>query len=158
MKKCVTLLSENMDQYTSGRIIISYYSSTLHPSYRHVQRLYLRVGNLVVSIARDPRVSVHRMLRLILIAIALYPKFIQFLAYVRLTCILSVSVKVFCALNVPRYMTLPLSSLLDEALYSMANIKSSTCGGRVTVTFIPSVRALLLNLHVSFLTLIGSMK
>ena len=82
-KKCVILPLANTDLYTSARIIISYYSSNQMKPYRYVQRLYLRLGPMVVSTVRYPKVSVHHTLRAMLIAVCLYPKFLHYLPSVR---------------------------------------------------------------------------
>ena len=156
-KKCVTLLSENMDPSISGRIIISYYSSNLTKRYRYVQRVYLRLGPMVVSTVKYPKVSVHHTLRAMLIAVALYPKFLNLVPSVRSTFILKSWVKAFLTVNVRRYTRLPLKALLKEASYSMENIKNLTYGGRVTLTTFPDVKDLLLNLHVNVLTLMDFM-
>ena len=152
-KKCVTLLSENMDPSISARIIISYYSSNRTKRYRYVQRIYLKHGPLVVSTVKYPKVSVHHTLRAMLIAVALYPKFLNLVPSVRSTFILRNWVKAFLTDNVRKYTHLPLKVLLKEASYSMENIRNLTYGGRVTLTTFPDVKDLLLNLHVNVLTL-----
>ena len=156
-RKCVTLLSENTDPSISDRIIISYYTSTLRPSYKHVQRLYFRHGDLVVSIVNSPKVNVLRMLRVTLIALCLYPKFLRYLPHVGSAYILKNWVKVFCKVNEKKYTRLPLRSLFKEASCSMELIRNSVCGGRVTVISTPNVKDSLINLHVIFLTLTESM-
>lgn len=156
-EKSATLLSVNTDLYTFARIIISYYSSNQTKPYKYVQRLYLRHGPLVVSIAKSPKENVHRTLRRMLIALALYPKFLKLVPSVRSAFILRNWVKAFLAVNVKKYTRLPLKALLKEASYSMENIRSLTYGGRVTLTSSPDVKDLLLSLHVNVLTLTQSM-
>ena len=157
VKKCVTLPLANTDPYTSARIIISYYSSNQMKRYRYVQRLYLKHGLLVVSIVKSPKVNVHRTLRRMLIALALYPKFLKYVPSVRSAFILRNWVRSFLLVNEKKYTRLPLSVLLKEASYSMENIKSLTYGGRITLISTQSVKDLLLNLHVNVLTLTQSM-
>lgn len=157
VKKCVTLPLANTDLYTSARIIISYYSSNQMKRYRYVQRLYLKHGLLVVSIVKSPKVSVHHMLRHMLIALALYPKFLKYVPSVRSAFILRNWVRSFLLVNEKKYTRLPLSALLKEASYSMENIKSLIYGGRITLISTQSVKDLLLNLHVNVLTLTQSM-
>ena len=156
-KKCVTLPLANTDPYTSARIIISYYSSPQTKRYRYVQRLYLKRGRLVVSTVKYPKESVHHTLRAMLIAVALYPKFLKCLPSVRSTYILKNWVKVFYKVNARKYTHLPLASLLNEASSSMEIIKSSMCGGRLTLTSSPNVKDLLVNLHVNVLTVMEYM-
>ena len=156
-KKCVTLLSANMDLYTFARIIISYYSSNQMKRYRYVQRIYLKHGPLVVSIVKSPKDNVLTTLRRTLIVLALYPKFLKLVPSVRSTFILKNWVKAFLTVNVKKYTRLPLKALLKEASYSMENIKSLTYGGRVTLFSTHDVKDLLLNLHVNVLTLTQSM-
>ena len=115
-KKCVTLLSENMDPSISARIIISYYSSNQTKRYRYVQRVYLKHGPLVVSTVKYPKVSVHHTLRAMLIAVSLYPKFLNLVPSVRSILILRSWVKAFLTVNVRKYTHLPLKTLLKEAI------------------------------------------
>ena len=99
------------------------------------------------------KVSVHHTLRAMLIAVALYPKFLNLVPSVRSTFILRNWVKAFLTVNVRKYTHLPLRALLKEASYSMESIRNLTYGGRVTLTTFPDVKDLLLNLHVNVLTL-----
>ena len=154
-KKCVILPLANTDLYTSDRISISYYTSPLKPSYKLVQRLYLRHGNLVVSIVSSPKVNVHRTLRATLIALALYPKFLRYLPRVRSAYILKNWVKAFCYVNERRYTHYPLATLFKEAQLSMESMRNSISGGRVTVISSRNVKDMLISLHVSLLTLTG---
>lgn len=156
-KKCVILPLANTDLYTSARIIISYYSSNQTKSYKYVQRLYLRLGPMVVSTVSYPKVSVHRTLRAMLIAVCLYPKFLHYLPSVHSAFILKNWVKAFCKVNERKYTHLPLSSLLSEASLSMDAIRNLMYGGRLTLTSTPNVKDLLINLHVNVLTLMESM-
>ena len=157
MKKCVTMLLANMDPYTSARIIISYYFSTQKKPYKYVQRLYLRHGRLVVSTVKYPKVSAHRTLRAMLIAVCLYPKFLKCVPSVRSAYILKGWVKAFCKVNERKYTHLPLAILLKEASLSMENIRSLIFGARLTLTSTPNVEAMLINLHTNVLIATESM-
>ena len=156
-KKCVILPLANKDLYTSARIIISYYSSNQTKPYKYVQRLYLRLGPMVVSTVKYPKVSVHHTLRAMLIAVCLYPKFLHCLPSVHSAFILKSWVKAFCKVNERKYIRLPLSSLLKEASLSMESIKNLMYGGRLTLTSTPNVKDLLVNLHLNVLTLMEYM-
>ena len=157
LHRCVILPSVNMARNTSGRIIISYSISPTNESYKYVTKVYLRYGPLVVSIANTRAATLHSTLRAMLTAIAMYPSFLRRLPSVRSVYILKSWVKAYCKMNARKYTKLPLSSLLDEALSSMAILQSSVYGGRVTLTSTRSVKDLLINLHVSYLRLIQYM-
>ena len=123
--------------------------------YRKWNTLYVKHGPLVVSMRNTPKVTLHNMFRRMLVVLALYPKFIKCHPRVRSRYILDSWVKVFLRLNVKKYMKLPLETLLKEASNSMALIRNLTYGGRVTLSFTPSVKDLLVNLHLCVCTLIN---
>gem|GEM_PF-6660571 len=156
-RKCVTMPLVNMDPYISARIIISYYSLTQKKSYKYVQRLYLKHGPLVVSTFKYPKESAHRTLRVMLIAVCIYPKFLKCVPSVHSAYILKSWVKAFCKVNVRKYMRLPLMTLLKEASYSMENIRNLIYGGRLTLTSTPNVADMLINLHTNVLIATESM-
>ena len=117
-------------------------------------RLYVRVGRLVVSMYKPPKVPLQTMLRAMLIALALYPDFLRLAVSGRSVPTLSGSVSRFLKMKEKVYMKKPLQNLSIEACSSMENISSLTCGGRVQLSSFPDVKSLLLSLHVGVLTLI----
>lgn len=183
MQKSVTLPWESTVPYTSARIIISYYSSMplnsrkrrrtdlvnfltglgtiqktnplLPTCYRSWNTVYVRLGSLAVSMRNSHRETLLSTCRRMLVVLALYPKFIKYHPRVRSRFILDSWVRVFLRVNLRKYMRLPFATLLKEASNSMVLIRSLTYGGRVTLSFTPSAKDLLVNLHLSVCTLIN---
>ena len=160
MKRLDTFYVANTVPYISARISISYYLSEfpIKPGsskhYRTPDKLYIRLGNLVVLMSRSPKESVVVTLRRMLIVLALYPKFLELAPSDNSVYILSAWVTRFLNVNYPKYMKLPLKTLYEEALLSMARIRSLTSGARITLTSIPDAKVTLLNLNTAVLSLI----
>lgn len=147
------LLSE-CDLNISARISISYYISVQKPSYKYAQTLYLRVGRLVLSMPKLPKVKLLTMCRAMLIALALYPKFLKLVPSVRSAYILRGWVKAFWKVHERKYMKLPLRTLLEEACRSLISLRFLIYGGRVTLISTLNVEDLLIDLHTKLLTFI----
>lgn len=155
--KCVTLPAASTDPYISGRIIISYYGSTMRRSYKYVNKLYCKHGHSVVLMYNSRAVPVRTTLRAMLTALALYPKFLRHVPSDRSSRILLGWVTRFCKVNEKKYMNAPLQTLLRQACLSMASIENSLCGARFTLTTSQSVRDILINLHMLVCNLTGYM-
>ncbi len=156
-QKCVTLHVANMDPYTCAHITISYYGLMTKKSSRYVTNLYIRHGDMAVSIASSRKEKLATTLRRMLIVIALYPRFISSISSDLSLRILDSSVNAFLRYHERKYMRLPLTSLLTLASQSMELIRPFGCGYHVTLSSIPSVKASLLSLHMSYITAIQSM-
>ena len=156
-KGCVILPVENTVRSTTDHITISYSTSAIQPSYRFVNKLYLRAGRSAVLMSNFHEATVLPTLRAMLIALALYPKFLNLMPSGRSSFIARAWVKGFLTVNVRKYTKLPLMSLLNEACNSIRIIENSISPARITVITSRNVKDILLNLHVNVLTLTGYM-
>ena len=154
----VTLPAENTGRCISARIFICYSSSKTTHSLRHVSKVCLRVGNLVVQMYKPYRERLHSTLRRMLTVVALYPLFLNEVPSVPSAYTLGDWVKDFSSRHVPLLTQLTLRRLFAAASLSMASLRSLTYGGLVTLTSSPSVRDSLVSLHVGVLSLIEYMK
>ena len=154
MKKSVTTLSVNMDPYTLGHITISYYISISKKRSRYIKTVYVRHGSLVVSMPVYPGMAFPRMLRAMLTALCLFPKLLNCLPCSRSRFILSASVKAFTKVNVRKFIRMPLTELSQEAVKSVALLSSTNLGGHLRLRSSQSVETTLINLLVSYCSLI----
>ena len=156
MKRLRTIWSANMDLSISAHISMCYFSSIPTKHYRHLEKLYLRVGRLVVSIIPSHEESVHSMLRNTLTAIVISQEYIQHVPFVRSHIIRETSLNLFLRSRKKRYMKLPLNLLMKHAVKSLAMMSMCIPGGRLSAYSIQNVKDLTLQLIVNYLTLIQS--
>ena len=153
-KKYVTTVYRNTDPARSVRIIISYSFVSLNPRYRLCSKIYLRLGDMVVSIPVSRQVSLIHTLRVMLTALSLYPHFLRYLPSVRSRIILTFWVKNFVNFRQRKYTRMSLMSLLSEASSSVIKLWNIRHPVRLSLTTSPNVSDLLISLHVSFVSLI----
>ena len=153
-QNCVIMHVANTDPFTSGRITISYYGSTTNKRNRSWTNIYLRHGRMVVSIANSRKVTLHATLRATLIALAMFPKFLERMPLVRSSYIQSAWVKAFCKVNERKYTHLPLEKLYVKASQSMAVMSNLIYGGRLMLISSPSVTDSIVPLLIGYLELI----
>lgn len=151
--KFVTTLSVNMDPFTFARIITSFYGVRTQKSTRNFRCLYVRLGDLVVSVPKLRGQAYHRMLRNTLTAIAAYPEYISKMKPSRLRYTHSIWEKWFFKKIERKYMNVPIMTLLHNATLSLILIRSSLCGGHLKLTISPDVRATTYSLHNSVCSL-----
>lgn len=156
MTKLHTILSVNTDPYISVRISMSYFFSTLKPSFRILQKSYVRLGRLVVSITPSPEVNALRMFRNTLIAVILCHEYIRTVPFVRSAYIRKNSLKGFIKIRKRRYMKLKTSDLLILCVKSVALSRLLMHGGRLSLPSFRSVEDTTFYLLPHLLTLIRS--
>lgn len=147
MKRFVTSLLQSSDLNTSVFIGISYYSLTRQNSPKYLEKLYVRLGPLVLSIALSQRENLLTMLRHTLIQLAIYPLFIKIIRFsvlgVRIPNFL---VRLILRLAVRTFTTLSIRTLMIYSLKSLVIIKHSVRGGRLSLTSSPDAVAFLTSL------------
>lgn len=154
MKKLHTIWSANMDQSISAHISMCYFSSIPTKHYRHLEKLYLRVGRLVVSITPSHEESVHSTLRNTLTAIVISQEYIQHVPFVRSHIIRETSLNLFLRARKKRYMKLPLNLLMKHAAKSLAMMSMCIPGGRLSAYSTQNVKDLIHQLIANYLSLI----
>ena len=152
--KSVRTIVANTDLRHSVRIGISYFGSKTKDSSRSLQKLYVRVGHMVVSTTLSREVKLLPTLRATLIAIALYPKYLTHLPSSQSRIILSAWELRFLKIHQKKLMRLPILVLLELAASSMISLQTLSCGGHLRTPTFLSVKDMLRNLHLSVITLI----
>ena len=144
---------ENMDPSISVRITTLFSGTRAMKLTRRLEKLYLRVGNLVVSQPKLHGMTYLSMLRNTLTAIIIYPKYLSLLKSDRSRFIHNIWEKRFLKNEKKKYMNLPLRTLLEKASLSLILIQTSICGGHLRLTFSLDVRHTIYALHNSVCTL-----
>lgn len=150
-KNCVTLFAVNLDHQRSVRISISYSGLTKNKPHRIYETIYLRVGDMVLSIQKNQEESLHRTLRVILMVVANYPLFLQQNLSVRSSFTLTSWVKRFSNFINKKYMEVPLNTLIHDASISMISLRSYLLGGHLRLNTFRDVETTIYSLHTSVL-------
>lgn len=140
MKKYIRTLYQNTVQRPSARISISFFSSTRTKSPKVFDRLYLRVGGLVVSIRnlRGNRLTV--MLQTISIALYLFPLFIKPKSrFVRvLDSLISLDLMKLKKES-ERLRTKGLLCLMEYLMFRIKNLSGMFPPGRISIDYSPDL-------------------
>lgn len=158
MKKLHTILSVSTDPYISAHISTSYFSSTLMKSFRHLEKFYIRVGRLVISITPYQQESAVTTLRNTLTAVILAQEYIATVPCVRSAYILRTSLSAFIKVRKRKYMKMSLIRLMLLSVRSTALLHAPIRGGRLSICSSPNVKDIVSNLIMSYCTLIQSYK
>ena len=145
MQKYVTSHVVNMDQSTTVRIIICYYSSTRENSARILDKCYLRVGRMVVSIPLLQR-TVQPMLQDMHIAIFLFRHFLNFAKFVRSRAILSCLVRLILIISDKKLTRSLIKTSLNKEFQLMEKYLPINSPMRLSLASSRSVKNLLLSL------------
>ena len=154
MKKYAITLYRSTDLKHSGRIIMACSSLTKKKHSKCCERLYIRVGRMVVSTVLCPGANVLHTVRVILTALCLFPRYILAVPSARSRFILDTSLSVYIRLHGKKYMKMPLNNLCDCAVSSVELLSSSCRGGLLRIRSSRNVKDIMSNLMVSYIGLI----
>lgn len=156
MKKYRTILSVNTDPYISVRISTFFSTSIQNSSYKILEKYYIRLGRLVLSITPNREVSAQRTLRNTLIAVILCHEYIKTVPFVHSAYIRKSSLNAFIKLKKRKYMKMRISDLLILCVQSVALSRLLMLGGRLSLPSFRSVEDSTFYLLPNLLTVIRS--
>ena len=156
MKQYICTMLESTRLSTSVRISISYYSLTRKNSPRVLDKLYIRVGRLVVSITLPREKTLHLTLRHILIPLLGFPIILDKVSLVDLSRDSQTDLEnLYSTLpSIEQYKDVSLYSLMEYLATLMAFFCQSVHGGRLSIPSFSDTRAIPVCLAMNYIILL----
>ena len=157
MKRLDIISCPSMDQKLSVRIIMPLSSSTPRMCSVTSEKFYIRLGRLVIMITHNHEAEPQIMLRRILIAMLIYPKFLRYVVHTPGRVIRRGLLSRLFRTTLKRHTSTTLPFLLElSAKTFMATSPVSHLGGVLRISYSQNVTALMTSLYMSDMLLTES--